>query len=477
MGRRPAFTLVELLVVIAIIAVLMGLLIPAITGVKRVADRNTCANNLRNIGHAFLSFEADHGGYPRAGEHIVHAGFIATAGATQGNYDPTVAISNADNIITPGAAPVNMWKSQDLQSPMLMVLPYLEHSDDFAKYDLRYPYNDPRVSGGALTAIQVGPNPGGPTQGQGQGFTPGGTGNNATVGFDQIKVFQCPSNPLSNLRFNNGRTDSIGFGIADYTTLPYVEAATAPGNNQVYALLPSALTGAQYPGVFYHKFLAADAQPISHKKSVQLDTTVAGTFNQAGPGGTSVPLTGANSLSTGGTVGSGNKIDPMFGLPRRQDITDGAANSIMLYEDVGRNENMDGYDPVKAAYFINEYYDPVASEALGAPTKRAHWRWIDPDTASGMLQKINNASGGSMDFPDPNVIDPQNKCVGWTWHAHDCGANNEAFSFHGAGAHVVFADGHVVFMRSSVTQEVLRALGTRSNHVNEGSLADNDKDW
>lgn len=149
----------------------------------------------------------------------------------------------------------------------------------------------------------------------------------------------------------------------------------------------------------------------------------------------------------------------------------------MLYEDVGRNENMDGYDPGKAAYFVNEYYDPVASEALGGPTKRCHWRFIDPDTASGMLQKINNASGGSMDYPDPNVVDVNNKCVGWSWHAHDCGANNEAFSFHGAGAHVIFADGHVVFMRSSVTQEVLRTLGTRSNKTNEGTLVDNNWDY
>ena len=167
----------------------------------------------------------------------------------------------------------------------------------------------------------------------------------------------------------------------------------------------------------------------------------------------------------------------MYGLPRIADISDGTSNCILLYEDVGRNEQMDGVEPPGSpqagTFDVNEYYDPLASEAAGVPTKRSHWRYGDPDSASGMLQKINNASGGSMDFVDPNV-DPKNKCFNKTWHCHDCGANNEAFSFHGNGAHIVFADGHVLFMRSGVTQEVLRALGTRSNKLNEGNIADQD---
>ena len=85
---RTGFTLVELLVVIAIIGTLMGLLLPAVQSAREAGRRNTCSNNLNQLGKAVIAFDGQRQFIP--GWRNQHP---STAVNNPGDLDPRGAVS------------------------------------------------------------------------------------------------------------------------------------------------------------------------------------------------------------------------------------------------------------------------------------------------------------------------------------------------------------------------------------------------
>ena len=112
MKKRRAFTLIELLVVIAIIAVLIGLLLPAIQKVREAANRMKCSNNLKQLGIALHHYHDAEETLPPGYQNIVTAQY-PTLPASRFRWSFIARL-------TPYLEQTNIYNSLDLTIPLYM---------------------------------------------------------------------------------------------------------------------------------------------------------------------------------------------------------------------------------------------------------------------------------------------------------------------------------------------------------------------
>jgi prepilin-type N-terminal cleavage/methylation domain-containing protein/prepilin-type processing-associated H-X9-DG protein len=182
--RRSAFTLIELLVVIAIIAVLIGLLLPAVQKVREAAARMSCTNNLHQIALAAANYESANGRFP-----------------------PGLNVSPKSKDINPAY----VWDppyAGPYVGVLAYLLPYMEQDNVYRQIPATL--FDPNTTAGAW-AYNYPPFDFNSPNGYPPDNGPNGTGYLKPAADAKIKAFVCPSDDPQGATVTLGVIDGAGF--------------------------------------------------------------------------------------------------------------------------------------------------------------------------------------------------------------------------------------------------------------------------